>query len=234
MGRRPLALPIGIIASTLLVTLLVACGPTQQAAAPSPTVAAAAVATPTPAPPTATPTARPAPAASPAASPTRAGTPGPATPSILDIGTPVRLKIPAIGVDAVVEEVGLDQENAMDVPREPRNTAWYRYGPRPGQPGSAVIAGHVDYRDIGPVVFWRLHELKQGDEVIVVDDKGAERRFVVTGNEAFPRQQAPIEKIFGAAPGPRLNLITCDRESTFNRDRREYQNNIIVFAEPKQ
>ncbi len=122
----------------------------------------------------------------------------------------------------------------MDVPKEPRNTAWYRYGPRPGQPGSAVIAGHVDYRDIGPVVFWRLHELKQGDEVIVVDDKGAERRFVVTGNEAFPRQQAPIEKIFGAAPGPRLNLITCDRESTFNRDRREYQNNIIVFAEPKQ
>jgi hypothetical protein len=233
MGRRPLALPIGIIASTLLATLLVACGPTQQAAAPSPP-AAAAVASPTPAPPTATPTARPAPAASPAASPTRAGTPGPATPSILDIGTPVRFKIPAIGVDAVVEEVGLDQENAMDVPREPRNVAWYRYGPRPGQPGSSVIAGHVDYRDIGPVVFWRLHELKQGDEVIVVDDKGAERAFVVTSTEVFPRQQAPVERIFGAAAGPRLNLITCDRESTFNRDRREYQNNIVVFAEPKQ
>ena len=146
---------------------------------------------------------------------------------------PTRLKIPAIGVDAAVEEVGLDQENAMDVPKDPHDVAWYRYGPRPGQPGSAVIAGHVDYHDIGPVVFWRLNELKKGDEVIVVDDKGAERHFVVTSNETIARAQAPTEEIFGAAPGPRLNLITCDQESTFNQARREYKNNIVIFTEPK-
>ena len=227
MTRRVMMLLAGI---ATMAMLLVACGPTPQTTSASPTVAAAAP-TATPAPATATPTARPAAPASPAASP---ATPGPATPSILDVGVPTRLKIPAIGVDAAVEEVGVDQENAMDVPKEPRNVAWYRYGPRPGQPGSAVLAGHVDYRDIGPVVFWRLTELKQGDEVIVVDDKGVERRFVVTGTETFPRAEAPIEKIFGAASGPRLNLVTCDRESTFNRDRREYQNNIVVFTEPKQ
>ena len=213
--------------------LLAACGPGERQAAQTPTTPAVApTATPTRAAATATATpttARPAAATSPA-SPTPSGSP---TPSVADVGAPARLKIPAIEVDAAVERVGLDEENAMAVPEDPHNTAWYKYGPRPGQPGSAVIAGHVDYRDIGPVVFWRLHELQEGDEIIVVDEHGVERHFVVTANETYPRAEAPVDEIFGPAPGPRLALVTCDRESTFYRDRREYQNNIVVYAEPK-
>src|SRR5437764_519531 len=218
-------------ASTLLAllvgaaTLLASCGGTSQPATTAATAAlptAAAAATPAP---TATPR--------PAAAPATPATPSPATPSIADVGMPVRLKIPSIDVDAPIERVGLDQEGAMDVPQDPHDTAWYKYGPRPGPPGSAVTAGHVAHHDIAPVVFWRLPDLKEGDEIIVVDDKNVERHFVVTGNEAYPRKAAPMDKIFGAASGPRLNLVTCDRESTFDRNRREYANNIVVFAAPK-
>lgn len=219
-------------ATTLLTSvlmagaLLVGCGSqAQPSATPPPSTATAPVAaTAAPAPPT--------PAA--AVSPTAAPTAQPATPRVTDVGLPVRLKIAAIGVDAAVERVGLDNENAMDVPQDPHNTAWYQYGPRPGQPGNAVIAGHVDYQGLGPVVFARLDQLKQGDEVVVVDEHGVERRFAVTGIETYPRRDAPVDKIFGPAIGEALVLITCDKESTFDRGRREYRNNIVVYAEAKR
>ena len=39
-------------------------------------------------------------------------------------------------------------------------------GPRPGQPGPAVILGHVDSKD-GPGIFLDLHAVKAGAEITV-------------------------------------------------------------------
>ena len=58
------------------------------------------------------------------------------------LGIPTRLRIPKINVDTVVESVGLTLDDAMDVPKNYKHTAWYNGGPRPGQIGSAVINGH--------------------------------------------------------------------------------------------
>ena len=72
------------------------------------------------------------------------------------------------------------------MPRRTRyNTAWYAPGPRPGQRGNAVIAGHVDYPGIGPVVFWTAQRSCAGDEIFVTDDQGVRRRFVVTAVEIY-------------------------------------------------
>jgi hypothetical protein len=57
-------------------------------------------------------------------------------------GLPVRLKIPSIGVDARIKPVGLTADGAMDVPAGPADVAWFDLGPRPGEIGSAVVAGH--------------------------------------------------------------------------------------------
>src|ERR1035437_8837175 len=46
---------------------------------------------------------------------------------------PVRLKIPKIKADAIVEYVGLTPEGRMDVPKGPAEVAWYKLGPRPGE-----------------------------------------------------------------------------------------------------
>lgn len=143
---------------------------------------------------------------------------------------PFRLKIPRLGIDASVEQVGLTSDGAMDVPKNYDNVAWFAPGVRPGQQGNAVISGHVDSVS-GPAVFWDLKELAAGDEVIVVGDDGTERRFVVRGWEAYPATDAPLARIFGPASVSALNLITCDRNSAFNRSIGSYTGNVVVYTE---
>lgn len=146
------------------------------------------------------------------------------------IGMPVRLRLPTINVDAAVEQVGLAPDGSMDVPKDFSEAAWYRLGPRPGEPGNAVIDGHVD-STTGWAVFWDLRRLTRGDPIVVVGDDGVERRFVVTGWEKYARQDVPIGRVFGPTTGIHLNLITCDQASTFDFTRREYAGNLIVYAE---
>jgi hypothetical protein len=145
-------------------------------------------------------------------------------------GQPVRIKIPTIGVDAVVEQVGKTPDGAMDVPHDYSETAWYDLGPRPGEPGNAVIDGHVD-STTGKAVFWDLRKLTHGDQIIVVGDDGVERHFAVSGVEAYPHTDVPLDRVFGASPGVHLNLITCDQTSMFDYTQRQYASNLVVYAD---
>src|SRR5947209_11124825 len=188
MNRRPLG-RVALLVLLLAASLGAAGGAWARASvyrwpwsAPAAQALAPAASPSPPPPPTATPSPGPRPTATPApprpatptatASPTRTpaptATPPPTATPVPPVGLPVRLRIPAIEVDAEVEQVGLTPDEAMDVPRDPHHVAWYNLGPRPGEWGNAVIDGHVDYHGIGPVVFWRLHELQAGDELIVV------------------------------------------------------------------
>jgi LPXTG-site transpeptidase (sortase) family protein len=252
--------PRPFVAALLLMVLLSACSlvvtptpapsssPAAQAfaatVAVTPAASTATPVAPTPAP-TAAPTAEPAPgeggdgrepdkqemttaAAAPEPSPTV--TPPPTATPAPRPGLPVRLKIPAIKVDAAVEYVGLTADRAMDVPKGYDNTAWYQLGPRPGEPGNAVIAGHVDSKS-STAVFWFLRQLKSGDEIVVLGDDGIERKFVVTAAERYKRTEAPLVRIFGPASDVRLNLITCDNDGRFDTRRGEYEQNLVVYAE---
>src|SRR5207245_1815722 len=71
---------------------------------------------------------------------------------------PVRLVIPAIHVDAAVELLGNASDGGMEAPREWADVGWYGRGFRPGDRGSAVIAGHLD-STTDRAVFWDLHRL---------------------------------------------------------------------------
>lgn len=158
-------------------------------------------------------------------------TPLPPTPTpVPRAGQPVRLKIPTIRVDAAIEYVGLAPDGAMDVPKNYSNTAWYEPGPRPGDQGNSAIAGHVDSQT-GKAVFWDLPKLKPGDEIFVVGDDGVERRFVVMEVQSYKRADAPLDRIFGPTIGRHLNLITCDSTSNFDRTKREYDSNVVVYTE---
>ena len=74
---------------------------------------------------------------------------------------PVRLLIPAIGVDSTLMELGLHDDGTMEVPPAGFPAGWYSGAPTPGELGPAVIAGHVDWT--GPGVFYDLHKLAAGD-----------------------------------------------------------------------
>ena len=68
----------------------------------------------------------------------------PAEPLQEGLGNPTFLVIPALGVRASVEKVGLTPQNAMANPSSFKTVAWFRLGIEPGATGSAVIAGHLD------------------------------------------------------------------------------------------
>jgi LPXTG-site transpeptidase (sortase) family protein len=140
---------------------------------------------------------------------------------------PVRVRIPAIGVDAPVQALIVDENGVLPPPDTFEGTGWWQAGPEPGEIGPAVIAGHVDsYR--GPAVFFELDELERGDEIFVDRADGTTVVFAAQRTEVHPKDEFPTEAVYGDTPDPQLRLITCG--GTFDEDERSYRDNVIVFA----
>ena len=140
---------------------------------------------------------------------------------------PATITIPAIGVHAPIVGVGLQADGAMQVP-EPDQVGWYKLGPRPGDSGPAVLVGHVNYRR--PAVFYRLRELRPGDEILIGQRGGTTTRFLVGRLERHPKTALPTKRIWTGATRPLLRLITCD--GIYDRTTGHYRENLIVYASP--
>jgi sortase (surface protein transpeptidase) len=151
----------------------------------------------------------------------------PTTTAPAEFGAPMRITIPAIGVDADLVPVGLKDDGAMQTP-DFGHAAWYDRGPKPGQPGPAVVLAHVDSKAHGPDVFYRLRELKPGDQVTVhYADRAT--TFAVTASEQTAKTELPGSKIWNDAKTPVLRLVTCG--GAFDRKAGSYLDNIIVYAD---
>jgi hypothetical protein len=140
---------------------------------------------------------------------------------------PVRLWIPAIAVSTPLVRLGRLPDGSLEVPRDWDTAGWYDRGPRPGQPGPAVILGHVDSR-AGPAVFFRLRELRPRDIVRV---RLADRRilvFRVQRVRRYPKDEFPTEAVYFPTLGRELRLITCGGQ--FDYASRNYRDNIVVYA----
>jgi hypothetical protein len=142
-------------------------------------------------------------------------------------GAPATITIPAIGVQAHIVGVGLQADGAMQVP-EPDQVGWYKLGPRPGDGGPAVLIGHVSYRR--PAVFYRLRELRPGDEILIGQRGGTTTRFLVGRLERHPKTALPTKRIWTGAKRPLLRLITCD--GSYDHATGHYRDNLIVYASP--
>jgi LPXTG-site transpeptidase (sortase) family protein len=125
----------------------------------------------------------------------------------IDVGTPVVLSIPRIGVDAPVVPVGVTPAGHMDTPKGGEKTGWFAHGPEPGEEGSAVIAGHSGLRS-GPAVFDELVRIEPGDRLYVVDDEGTTIEFRVRETRTCDWDAKPPD-VFTSDEGRHLNLITC-------------------------
>lgn len=149
---------------------------------------------------------------------------------LLTRSAPIAIDIPAIRVSATVIPTGLADDGSIEVPPigQPELAGWYRYGPSPGEAGSAVIVGHVDSRTSGPAVFFNLGRLHKGDLISVVRDDGSTATFAVTGVELVAKDAFPATEVHKASAGALLRLITCG--GTFDTAARSYVDNIIVYA----
>lgn len=143
------------------------------------------------------------------------------------VATPTRIRIPAIGVDASMVPLGLRDDGTIEVPSDFAQTGWWVDGPEPGEVGPAVILGHVDSRT-GPAVFFDLGRLTSGDAIHVDRIDGSTVTYVVDRAEQHPKNAFPTETVYGSTAEPVLRLVTCGGQ--FDRDRRSYDDNVIVFA----
>jgi sortase (surface protein transpeptidase) len=140
---------------------------------------------------------------------------------------PVKLVIPKIGLDASVEQVGLDKNHNMDVPRLPRDAGWYQPGPAPGQAGDAVIDGHLNWTDVPRAVFFDLDKVQVGDQVDVIAQDGAGLLFQVTDTLDYPYTAHPAG-LFATGGQPELSLITC--AGSWDGARQTYLRRLVVNA----
>ena len=142
---------------------------------------------------------------------------------------PVLIRIPAIGVSAPVMQLGQDADGTVQVPplTDHNVTGWYRYGPAPGQRGSAVILGHVDSLT-GVSVFYYLKDLHADDKVYVTLADGKVAVFAVDGVQKVAKDAFPTAAVYGKSGSPSLRLITCG--GPFDQATGHYLDNVIVYA----
>jgi len=147
-------------------------------------------------------------------------------------GLPVRLKIPRIGIDAPIIYVGLTAQGAMDIPKGPAEVAWFDLGPRPGENGNAVIAGHFGWKDNIPAVFDALGTLREGDTVSVERDDGTMAIFIVRALRTYGENENASDVFITSDGRAHLNLVTCS--GIWNKAQKSYSTRLVVFADAEQ
>jgi len=118
--------------------------------------------------------------------------------------------IDRIGVNAPVAVYGLDENRVPVVPTGDYAggvVAWYDFSARPGSGGNAVFAGHVTWN--GAAVFYSLSTLGAGDQIRLVDDRGAQVVYQVVMNESMaPNDPATLQMMY-PADRDMLTIVTC-------------------------
>ncbi|MDP9325865.1 MAG: class F sortase [Candidatus Dormibacteraeota bacterium] len=142
---------------------------------------------------------------------------------------PGRLIIRSIGVDAQVIAVGVDRDGNMAVTNESYDVGWYNKGPAPGDPGDAVMDGHVDWYDTSQAVFYSLKNVKVGDDVQVQRLDSTTHHFKVTSVKTVAyNADSKALGLFAPTGPPRLSLITCGGQ--WSRSINQYLSRVIVDA----
>lgn len=148
--------------------------------------------------------------------------------SVALTAAPVRVRIPAIGVSSRLERLGKNRDDTVQVPRDPDRAGWFTGGPRPGEPGSAVLLGHYD-STCCPAVFYRLAKLRPGDRIRVERADGSSVVFRVSRVGQYRTTRFPVREVYFPTLRPQLRLITC--AGPYQRSQHAYRDNTVIFAE---
>ena len=142
---------------------------------------------------------------------------------------PVGLVVDSLGISsAAIVDVGVEPNGEMEIPGA-TEIGWYRFGPSPGEPGSAVLAAHIAFNGRDGV-FRDLADIEVGDIVEVLFDDGSIDRFEITETAQYSKDELPVDRIFAKKGPSELTLITCGGD--FNRSLRSYSDNVVAYAEP--
>jgi sortase (surface protein transpeptidase) len=153
------------------------------------------------------------------------------TPEHVEGVAPIALQVDSVGVDAPIE-LGDVADGIMQDPSGPWVVSWYEPLGKIGEGGNVVMAGHVDYWNVGPAVFWDVRYLPEGDIIRVVGEDGKNYEYAVQWTQSYMADQLTPEviqqDIVGDTDQETLTLITCGGD--FNPDTGEYNQRWVVRA----
>lgn len=141
---------------------------------------------------------------------------------------PARITVPSVGLTAPIVPVQAAPNGDIGVP-PPGKAGWYDGGARPGEPGRAVLIGHVDNMAGHLAEFGRIANVRDGAQIKTTDASGRVRAFQVVGRTQTRKTAFPRDDVYGASEHPVLVLITCGGP-WLGRAHGGYRDNILVFA----
>ena len=139
-------------------------------------------------------------------------------------GSPTRMFIPALGVDAPIETIGLDHRAQPDdsgqaplgTPVDQRKAGWYAAGPKPGSGMGTVLTNGHTYRD-GSAIFQEDFAalVAVGQQIDLVLDNGTTCSYRIStvwrnvgAVQDYP-QLVASERLYDQQGPERLFLATC-------------------------
>jgi sortase (surface protein transpeptidase) len=143
--------------------------------------------------------------------------PGPSTPltapaqPIREGVMPVSIRIEKAEVDAVIETREII-DGVMQDPTGPWVVSWYQETPKAGGDGNTVMAGHIDYWNVGPAVFYNIRDLVDGDVIEVYGEDNRIYSYRVNWVREYLSTDLDLEtiqEIVGPTTQRSLTLITC-------------------------
>lgn len=145
---------------------------------------------------------------------------------------PAAIRIEKAGVDAPIE-TGRIVDGVMRNPTGPWVVAWYDELAALGEGGNAVMAGHIDYWDTGPAIFWNLRDLVPGEAIRVTAEGGTVFEYEVEWSKLYKvatelTPEVIQEDVVGPTGQESLTLITCG--GPFDEETGEYLERMVVRA----
>jgi hypothetical protein len=139
------------------------------------------------------------------------------------------ISIPAIHVQAIVGSVGLTNADAIGTPSNVYDTDWYNGSAKPGQPGAALIDGHVSSWTTNGV-FYNLRQLVAGNQIKITRGDGQILNYIVVKVQVYQQNAVDIRALLSPINPLKsgLNLITCT--GNIVKGTNEFSQRVVVYT----
>lgn len=143
---------------------------------------------------------------------------------------PKRITIEKLGIDGLIQNVGVDQNTQIAVPNNVHIAGWFVDSMLPGDKGLSIIDGHINGPTVDEGIFRRLPELVEGDTVTITFGDNSTKTFMVKTNSSVKTADS-ASILFSKDPSidSQLNLITCS--GNFDPETNQYDERQITSLE---
>jgi len=147
------------------------------------------------------------------------------------INKPRYLRMPSIGTQAIIYDVGLDRYGAVGIPDNIYATGWYNGSAQATDvAGAMLMVGHYSGRTRAKGIFGKIEQLKKGHILEVESGGGSVRKFKVVQLKSYPINKVDMVAALTSADTGKLglNLMTCG--GTYDQEIQTYDHRTLVRA----